>query len=288
MEKKRTAFAGTWYPGTAKECEAAILQYLRDGRGRLQGDFVGGIVPHAGWHFSGSIAARVIASLVPVDGNFDTIDTILLFGAHMHRQSEPFIMTHGMIETPFGDIEVDKALTDNIAAGVGIRKRAPEKFPDENTLELQYPFIRYFFPRAKIVVAGVAPNGLAAIIGGMAAQEAKKLGRHIRIIGSTDMTHYGPDFGFTPAGCGQKAVDWVSTENDQNAIRAMMDMDVDSVLSQGLDHKNMCCPGAVAATLAACKKNGAVKAVALDYATSFERSRADSFVGYSGVVYGRA
>lgn len=288
MEKKRTAFAGTWYPGTAKECETAILQYLREGRGRLAGDFMGGIVPHAGWHFSGSIAARVIASLVPRDGNCDTIDTILLFGAHMHRQSEPFIMTHGMIETPFGDIEVDKALTEAIAAGVGIRKRAPEKFPDENTFELQYPFIRYFFPRAKIVVAGVAPNGLAAIIGGMAVAEAKKLSRRIRIIGSTDMTHYGPDFGFTPAGCGQKAVEWVSTENDQNAIRAMTDMDVESVLSQGLDHKNMCCPGAVAATLAACKKNGAVKAVALDYATSFERSRADSFVGYSGVVYGRA
>ncbi len=286
MEKKRAVFAGTWYPGTSKECETAIQQYLGEGQGKLDGDFVGGVVPHAGWHFSGSIAARVIASLVP-GGDFD-IDTILLFGAHMHRQSEPFIMTHGMIETPFGDIEVDQALTDNIAAGVGIRKRSPEKFPDENTLELQYPFIKYFFPQAKIVVAGVPPNGLAAIIGGMAAQEAKKLSRHIRIIGSTDMTHYGPDFGFTPAGCGQKAVDWVSMENDRNAIRAMTDMDVNRVLSQGGEHKNMCCPGAVAATLAACKKNGAVKAIELDYATSFERSGSDSFVGYSGLVYGRA
>jgi MEMO1 family protein len=288
MEKKRTAFAGTWYPGTSKECEIAIQQYLAEGRGKLDGDFIGGIVPHAGWYFSGSIAARVIGSLIPKDGNFEAIDTILLFGAHMHRQSEPFIMTHGMIETPFGDIEVDKALTDNIAAGVSIRKRSPEKFPDENTLELQYPFIKYFFPRAKIVVAGVAPNGLAAIIGGMAVAEAKKLGRRIRIIGSTDMTHYGPDFGFTPAGRGQKAVDWVSTENDRNAIRAMKGMDVDSVLSQGQDHKNMCCPGAVAATLAACTEIGAVKAIELDYATSFERSRSDSFVGYSGLVYARA
>lgn len=288
MEKKRAVFAGTWYPGTSDECEAAILQYLGEGRGRLQGDFVGGIVPHAGWHFSGSIAARVIASLVPGEERLDAIDTILLFGAHMHRQSEPFIMTHGMIETPFGDMEVDKALTEAIAAGVGIRKRSPEKFPDENTFELQYPFIRYFFPRAKIVVAGVAPNGLAAIIGNMAVVEAKKLSRHIRIIGSTDMTHYGPDFGFSPAGTGQQAVDWVATENDRNAVRAMTEMDVERVLSQGLDHKNMCCPGAVAATLAACKKNGAVKAVELDYATSFERSRSDSFVGYSGLVYGRA
>ncbi len=290
MEKKRTAFAGTWYPGTAVECEAAIEQFLKEGQGRVGGDFVGGIVPHAGWHFSGSIACRVIASLQPKESdtdNTDNIDTILLFGAHMHRQSEPFILTHGCVETPLGEIEVDQELAQNIAGGVSIRKRSPEKFPDENTLELQYPFIKYFFPGAKIVVCGVAPSGLAPIIGGMAVEEAKKLGRSIRIIGSTDMTHYGPDFGFTPAGLGKKAVEWVTTENDQSAIAVMKEMDTAGVIAQQ-DHRNMCCPGAVVATLAACKKNGAVKAIELDYATSFEKSKSDSFVGYAGMLYVRS
>jgi MEMO1 family protein len=293
MEKKQAVFAGTWYPGTARECERAIRQFLTEGQGRLAGDFVGGIVPHAGWHFSGSIAARVIASLQPpatslADAGTDKIDTIFLFGGHMHRQSEPFIMTRGQIETPFGEIEVDGELVEKIAAGVGIRRRGPEKFPAENTLELQYPFIKYFFPTAKIVVAGVAPSPFAAIIAEMAVAEANQLGRRIRIIGSTDMTHYGPDFGFTPAGLGEKAVEWVAAHNDQNALEAMVTMDTDKIIAQGLDHKNMCCAGAVAAAVAACKKKGAVKAVVLDYATSFERSRSDSFVGYAGLVYGRS
>ena len=304
MEKKQAAFAGTWYPGTARECERAILQFLNEGQGRLFGDFVGGIVPHAGWHFSGSIAARVIASLRPPEANLTgvatdesdrdesdrvgAIDTILLFGAHMHPRSDSFIMTRGVIETPFGEMEVDGELVEKIAAGVGIQKRAPEKFPDDNTLELQYPFIKYFFPRAKIVVVGVAPSNIAAIIGSRAVEEANRLGRCIRIIGSTDMTHYGPDFGFSPAGLGEKAVEWVATVNDKNAIAAMKKMDTDKIIAQGLDHKNMCCPGAVAAAVASCKKKGAVKAIELDYATSFERSRSDSFVGYAGLVYGRA
>jgi hypothetical protein len=68
----------------------------------------------------------------------------------------------------------------------------------------------------------------------------------------------------------------------------MVKMDTNKIIAQGLDHKNMCCAGAVAATVAACKKKGAVKAVVLDYATSFERSPSDSFVGYAGLVYARA
>jgi len=102
------------------------------------------------------------------------------------------------------------------------------------------------------------------------------------------MTHYGPDFGFSPAGLGEKAVEWVATVNDKNAIAVMKQMDTDKIIAQGLIHKNMCCPGAAAAAVAACKKKGAVKAIKLDYATSFERSRSDSFVGYAGLVYGRA
>lgn len=301
MEKKQAAFAGTWYPGTARECEIAIRQFLNQGQGKLFGDFVGGIVPHAGWHFSGSIAARVIASLQPRSANptgVDTdepdtnepdtageIDTILLFGAHMHPRSDSIIMTRGVIETPFGEMEVDGELVEKIAAGSNIQRRGPEKFPDDNTLELQYPFIRYFFPRAKIVVAAVAPSNIAAIIGGSAVEEANGLGRRIRIIGSTDMTHYGPDFGFTPAGLGEKAVEWVTTVNDKNGIALMKQMEADKIITQGLIHKNMCCPGAVAAAVAACKKKGAVKAIELDYATSFERSRSDSFVGYAGLLF---
>jgi AmmeMemoRadiSam system protein B len=99
------------------------------------------------------------------------------------------------------------------------------------------------------------------------------------------MTHYGPDFGFTRAGAGKKAVEWVKNENDKDAIQAMIKMDESTIISQGLENKNMCCAGAVAATVAACKKLGAVKAIELDYATSFDKSASDSFVGYAGILY---
>ena len=281
MEKKQMAFAGSWYPATAEACDAAIQGFLKE-KQPLNGDFLGGIVPHAGWYYSGTIACRVIASLLCDE----PIDTIVLFGAHMHKQSEPFILSHGSVETPFGDIKVDKELVDKICARISLRQSPPHKFPDENTFELQYPFIKYFYPHAKIVVCGVAPSFFAPVIGSTVVAEAQVLSRNIRIIGSTDMTHYGPDFGFKPKGIGERAVEWVKTENDRAAIQAMMEMDTSKIIAEGLDHKNMCCAGAVAATAAACKKLGAVKAVELDYATSFEKSGATSFVGYSGLLYG--
>jgi MEMO1 family protein len=285
MEKKKMNFAGAWYPASAQECESAIKEFIKQDQGPLTGNFVGGIVPHAGWYFSGSIACRVIASLQSGENSDNKTDTIILFGAHMHVQSEPFILGHGALETPFGDIEVDTELTELICDAISIRKREPSKFPDENTLELQYPFIRYFFPNSKIVVMGVAPSSFAAIIGDTTINEALKLSRKIRIIGSTDMSHYGPNFGFTPVGTGEKAVEWVSNTNDRSAIDAMIDMDEEKIIKQGLSNHNMCCPGAAAATAVAAKKLGAVRGTELEYATSYEKSASSSFVGYAGILY---
>ncbi len=281
MNIKKMAFAGSWYPAAAQECESSIKNFITEKKGDLAGDFIGGIVPHAGWYYSGSIACRVIASLQ----SETSVDTIVLFGAHMHKQSEPFILSGGAVETPFGLIDVDEELAGNITSGISIRPRTPQKFPDENTLELQLPFIKYFFPDAKIIICGVAPSFFASIIGNMVVEEAGKLSRNIRIIGSTDMTHYGPDFGFLTAGKGKPSVDWVKNENDPMAVSAMLKMDETQIIAQGLDNKNMCCPGATAATAAACKKMGAVNAIEVDYATSFDKTASDSFVGYSGILY---
>lgn len=281
MEKKQTAFAGSWYPASEKECESAIRQFLSDGKGPATTDFLAGIVPHAGWLFSGSIACRVIAGLAgPND-----IDTIVLFGAHMHPNSQPFIMIEGRIETPLGEMEVDRELASELSGRIPMETLTPSRFPDENTLELQFPFIRYFFPRAQIVVAGVAPSDTAVAIGTTAVASAAKLNRKIRVIGSTDMTHYGPNFGFTPAGTGAKAVEWVANDNDSQAVASMTAMDDAAIISQGLTRHNMCCPGAAAATVAAAGKMGAARGICLDYATSYEKSRGDSFVGYAGILF---
>ena len=82
MSVREPAVAGQFYPGSRKQCEAEIVACLAQAGPPvgLAGPAVGGIVPHAGWVFSGAVAAEVIATLAAQPG----IETFVVFGA-MHR-----------------------------------------------------------------------------------------------------------------------------------------------------------------------------------------------------------
>ncbi len=318
IQKKRAAFSGSWYPGNARQCKEDIEQFLKERKQQttpFQGVFSAGIVPHAGWFFSGSIACRVIASIASsfsetlgraekteriektgIEGKIGLegarerkIDAVIIFGMHMHPESSPCTMVTGRWETPLGDINIHEPLAvelaETVSAATDIRQDSPMTFAEENTIELQLPFIKYFFPDSAIVPVGVPPGAVAERIGIASIECAEKLGLNVVVIGSTDMTHYGSNFGFSPAGSGQKALDWVRNDNDRMAIKAMIAMDSREVISQGLENRNMCCAGAVAATICAAKKMGAVKGIELDYATSYDKSPGSSFVGYSGILF---
>lgn len=291
MQKKRAAFSGSWYPGDAQQCEEAIEQFLKEQTTPLQGSFSGGVVPHAGWFFSGSIACRVIASVASHPfGNKSKlvgkkVDAVLVFGMHMHQESTPCALVSGHWETPLGDLKIHEPLAVALTEKTDMRQDSSATFPEENTIELQLPFIRYFFPEAAIVPVGVPPTPVAETIGAAAVECAEKLGLNVVVIGSTDMTHYGSNYGFSPAGSGQKALDWVKHDNDRKAINAMLDLDSREIIAQGAKNKNLCCAGAVAATVSAVKKMGAVRGIELDYATSHDKSPGSSFVGYSGILF---
>ena len=292
MGVKKMAFDGSWYPGSADLCRAAIEGFCDElktpAAAQLPGNPVGGIVPHAGWVYSGKLACRVFAALAH---GHRAVDTIVLFGVHMHASSPAVVLDGTAVDTPLGAIEIDTLLTDTLvkqAAGAGVRleQLPPERFFKENTLELQYPFIKYFFPQARIVVCAVPPCDAARVLGTAAVKAAGQLRRSIAAVGSTDMTHYGPRFGFEPAGTGPAAFEWVKKENDAAAIEALAAMDESQIVHQGLSCQNMCCAGAACAAAAAAKKMGAVKGVCLDYASSFDPLQPSAdFVGYCGVVF---
>jgi MEMO1 family protein len=77
----------------------------------------------------------------------------------------------------------------------------------------------------------------------------------------------------------------VRTENDRRVIEAMLAMDPDRVISEALANNNACCSGAAATAIAAAKRIGAGKAETIAYATSYDKSPGDSFVGYAGIVF---
>jgi hypothetical protein len=283
VKVRKATFAGSWYPGSAAECKKEIKGFLKQAKdASIAGKtFTGGIVPHAGWYFSGSIACSVFNCLQAGK----TPDVIVVFGMHLHPGSPCYLMADGAWETPFGPIEIEKTLAGELAKQFTFKIETAENFTRDNTIELQLPFIKYFFKDAKLVPIGVPPAKTSLEIGKAVADIATRLGQRVKVIGSTDLTHYGYNYGFVSKGTGPAAVEWVRNQNDRRVIDAMLAMDPDSVIREALANQNACCSGAAATAIAAAKQLGAHEAETIAYATSYDKSPDDSFVGYVGIVF---
>ena len=120
---------------------------------------------------------------------------------------------------------------------------------------------------------------------------AQRLGRHVGYLGSTDLTHYGPRYQFTPHGVGPEGLRWAKDVNDRRMLDVMIELREEDAVREAAEHRNACGAGAVAATIAACKAGGANRALVLAHTTSNEVLRArygdmEDAVGYAGVVFG--
>jgi len=283
MSLRKSVFSGSWYPADARACEGQIQDFLEEGKNRSTSlpSPVGGIVPHAGWYFSGSIACNVIHQVAEAAAP----DVVVVFGMHMHAGSPRVIMPEGKWETPFGPLAVDTALADEITSQYDFQIESPTRFHQDNTIELQMPLIRYFFKDVRVVAMGVPPTQETLALAESVVNFSRNLGLSIAVIGSTDLTHYGPNYGFAPKGYGSGALNWVRDENDRSVIEAMLRMDPQAILREGVKKSNACCCGAAAAAITAGKALGAKKAEELIYATSYDKSPGDSFVGYVGIVF---
>jgi MEMO1 family protein len=282
---RRAVFSGSWYPARASECEREIQAFIE--RGGIapprKRQLVGGILPHAGWYYSGNIACHVINALKTVDG--PSPDVVALFGMHLSPSSPNVMMPRGAWETPFGSIPVAEDLAAVLARQFPFRLETTDRFAQDNTIELQLPFIKYFFPQARLLAMGVPPTGASLAIGRAVVEAARQMGITLKVIGSTDLTHYGSNYGFTSHGSGPSAVAWVKQENDRRIIEAMLDLDPQRLMAEALENQNACCPGAAATAIEAGRQLGASEAESISYATSHDRSPGESFVGYVGIVF---
>jgi AmmeMemoRadiSam system protein B len=279
---RRADFAGAWYPGTESGCREAIETYSAESLPCPgDGNTVGGIVPHAGWYYSGKIACNVMKCVK----KGAEPDTCLIFGRHLHPGSDNFIMKQGKWETPLGELDIDEDLAAQLASEFPFTVETTSRYEQDNTIELQLPFIKYFFPDASIVPLGLPPRAASLEIAKRAAEISKELGRKTVVFGSTDLTHYGYNYGYTPEGVGEEAVRWVKDVNDKQVVDLMLEMEAGDVIEQSLQRHNACCAGAVGSAIVAAKELGARGAEKIIYMTSYDVRPDTSFVGYVGIVF---
>lgn len=266
-----------WYPGSAQSCQEQISDFIAGVKPLPAGTTVyGGIVPHAGWYFSGRLAAQVFylasRAIQP--------QVVCIFGGHLGGGSPPLLVSDEGWETPLGTIPI----ATEFFAPLQERFRFQEDYPGDNTIEIELPFVKHFFPQAKLLALRAPHSPLAIELGLAVSEIARSLHRSLLAFGSTDLTHYGPNYGWSPQGYGTAAVKWVKEVNDKQFVDQALELDAAGVIETAARDNSACSAGAAAAAIAAAKAQGATKAILVDYYTSYDIMPGDSFVGYAGII----
>ncbi len=291
MGTRKPIVAGQFYGQSTEQCLDEIKQFLPPGaiEGDLPEQIVAGIVPHAGWVFSGDLAALVFSAIKQVN---QQVDTFVIFGAtHGYSGRLPAIYDQGSWQTPLGRIAIDEDLTARIAATKFARCDC-DSHSSEHSIEVQVPFIQHLFPEAKIVPIMVPPAESAIALGAETGRIiSETTDKTIVCIASTDLTHYGPRYGFCPTGPGPDGIKWAKEVNDTQFIDLALRMDAEKLLESAIENCSACGPGAAAALVAAAKELGKTKGTLLAHTHSsevmqkkFSQTSTES-VGYAAIVY---
>jgi len=290
MQTRRPVVAGQFYPAGRDSCPRQIEQCLAEYTlpQVLPETIVAGIVPHAGWTFSGPLAALVFAA---VKNRHQHVDTFVIFGAaHTHFGTMSALYGPGNWATPLGQAQVDEELGNQILDR-GPAELNPRAHSYEHSIEVQLPFIQYLFPDAKILPIVVPPANTATRLGANIGQIIQENEKKIVCIGSTDLTHYGPRYGFTPMGTGTEAIQWATRVNDKRFIDLALSLRADDMLTEAAENGNACGPGAAAAAVAAARVLGKTKGLLLAQTNSYEvmlakmGSTSIDSVGYAAIIF---
>lgn len=290
MKVRKPAVAGQFYGGSRAECLEEIEECLplEPIHGELPNPIVAAVVPHAGWMFSGSLAATAFKAIEQVNSE---VDTFVIFGAaHRYFDGGAVVYDSGSWETPLGEIDVDAELAAEIVAKGAIAN--PGAHRGEHSIEVQVPFIQYLFPKARIVPIIVPVSGFDHSFGEHVGELIhSKQDRRIVCVASTDLTHYGPRYGFCPEGTGAAALKWAREVNDMEFIDLALRMEADKLVEAAIDKGNACGPAAVATVVAAARTMGRICGVLLGHTTSSEvmlhkfNQPSEESVGYAAIVF---
>lgn len=283
QQVRPAAVAGQFYPDKPEELSSMVDGFLSQvTEDKTKGKLVTLLVPHAGYVFSGQVAAYGYKQII--DAKYDTIIIIGLSHKY-HLGNQAAIYTRGYFETPLGKIKIDSALADALCQNSSLIKENTEAHADEHCIEVQLPFLQRTLKTFEIVPILMSNPELSVCqqIGTSIVQVIKKQkNKRILVICSTDMTHY-PSYD-----------DAVNT--DKQALSAMSKYDlpllkqeIDSLMSQGINNLAcvFCAEGAVFTVMQIAKDLGADTVEILKYANSGDVSYGNKsqVVGYSAVAY---
>jgi len=285
---RRPAVAGQFYEANKDSLIDTIENCFLDKRGpgkipeEKKGNkkVYGVVVPHAGFVFSGSIAAYSFKEII--ENGF--ADSFIILGPNHTGIGSPLALnSNGSWLTPFGEAEIDNDLAEKL--NKEIIKDDKTAHMHEHSIEVQLPFLQYLSDK-KIkfvpISLGIQDKNTSIKVGKIIADAIKKTDKRIVIIASSDFSHVGFNYMTMPSE--GIRVDEFAKMQDQKAIEKILDLDPEGLIEiVKKENISMCGAGPIAAMITASKILGAENAELLKYGTSYEVHPGSSCVGYGAI-----
>jgi AmmeMemoRadiSam system protein B len=277
---RRPTQAGAFYEGDAEALKTQIENcFLQEfgpkKRPKVNKDgpreVIGLVCPHAGYMFSGAVAANAYYELAS-DGKPDTV--VILGPNHTGRGSALAVVNEGFWRTPLGDVEIDGETANQIVREMRIADVDDLAHRFEHSIEVQLPFLQYLYgSEFKFVPICFQMQDLSSAVEVGRALVEVLANKNAVVIASSDMTHYEPQGN--------------ANAKDMAALKAVEAMDEKRFYSI-IEAQNVtaCGYGPIAAVITAAKGLGAKEAKLLCYKTSGDTTGDySSVVGYAAVCF---
>jgi AmmeMemoRadiSam system protein B/AmmeMemoRadiSam system protein A len=272
------AVAGKFYPADSTELRLAVTHYLGDAIAPKGDKPVAIIVPHAGYVFSGQIAADAFEQ-----ASGQSYDDVIILGTNHTTPGFDGVSIYakGSFQTPLGDVPIDEHLTSTMLAADKDFTFNPDVHTNEHSIEVELPFIQQLFPSAKIVpiVIGTPDPIMCAKLGHAIATLAKD--HSFLIVASSDLSHY-PKYADAcrTDKATLEAISLLDAKALESSIRAEMTRRASELVTCA------CGEGPILTAIAAAGEIGAHHCAVISYANSGNTAMGDysRVVGYGAVV----
>lgn len=265
---RNPAVAGMFYPALPAVLRSDLLELTE---GRTPPSSPRGLallVPHAGYIYSGRVAAATYTSVA-------LSDRVVILGPNHTGRGRPIaLFDRGVWRSPLGDVPVDPTMAEAILVRCGSAEVDEAAHRSEHSLEVQVPFLQFLCGRMSFVPVCIGTLHLPVLLdlGRAVAGAIRECGGDVLVVISSDMSHYVPAE--------------VAEREDRKAIDRILALDPEGLHRVVLAEQiGMCGIAPAVVGLAAVRELGARAARVIAYATSADRTGdRGSVVGYAGVA----
>lgn len=187
---RESVIAGSWYPGNASRLQQEVREYLsRSKVEKLQGQLIALISPHAGYRYSGQVAAYAYKLLE--EQKFASV--VVIAPSHRAYFKGVSVYDLGGYRTPLGVVPLDHDLISALKQRESRIQYVAEAHSQEHSLEIQLPFLQVVMPDFKLVplVMGNQDFTTCEWLAEAVADCIKKQGSAL-VVASSDLSHFHP------------------------------------------------------------------------------------------------